>query len=130
VADVIIHFNEKDIDIKEETALTFVFAAIKHRCINVMRDAANRAVALRDHAEQVQDGLGFYYSEGHRPDQELDMEESVTARMDALSPLVRRTLVRHYADGVSVEDIAGEEGVDVEAVRKRLTRGRNMLKGE
>lgn len=60
----------------------------------------------------------------------IEASEALSSRFADLSPLVRRTLEQYYVEGLTVEDIAALEWVDEEAIRKRITRGRNLLKGE
>jgi RNA polymerase sigma factor (sigma-70 family) len=129
VADVVCRIAEKEIEIDPETAQTYVFGCIKNEAIDVMRMAQRRAVTLRDHAAQIQHNLGYFNKEAERPDTFLEAHTRLVDGVGALSPLISATLELYYIQGLSVEEIAEKQKVDVEAVRKRLTRGRNTLKG-
>ncbi len=56
-----------------------------------------------------------------------ELRELLQARIHALDPLYRETLLLYYYGGVSASDIAGLQAISEDAVRKRLQRGREML---
>jgi DNA-directed RNA polymerase specialized sigma24 family protein len=131
-----------DADIRQEVYLRILALPPeseinKHWCVvtydNLRADAykitKRRRELLADNEDQVRSNF-FADNQGDDPSYILSAAELMDDRMDALSTLVRRTMVRHYADGVGVEDIAVEEKVDPKAVYERLRLGRNMLKGE
>ena len=59
----------------------------------------------------------------------LQAMEELEERVSGLSWLLQGTLTDYYVNGMTPEEIATRDGENVEAVRKRLTRGRNELKG-
>ena len=48
--------------------------------------------------------------------------------LDRLPPLYRQVLRRHYLDGFSYREIAGEAGVPVKTIESRLYRARKLLR--
>jgi RNA polymerase sigma factor (sigma-70 family) len=119
VADTIITLQ--GMDIKEDTAYTFVCKVIKNKCYNIQRDSSRRATVLRDRVQEVQSGLGYLQSESTDPADIVEAEEELDDKVKELSPLLRAALTKHYIEGKGVEEIAKEEGSDP---------ARNTLKGD
>lgn len=56
--------------------------------------------------------------------------EEMRDRLDDLSPLLRETVVAHYIDGKTVDQIAADEGVSEDRIYKRLQRARDEVIGD
>ena len=96
---------------------------------NRARDNARRRELLQHNEDTVR---GNFYDDNQAadPSEVLSAIEEMDDRMDQLSPLVKKTMIMHYVDGLTVEDIAGKEWVEPKAIYERLRVGRNTLKGE
>lgn len=57
-----------------------------------------------------------------------ERQERLYRYLDRLPPLYRQVLRRHYLDGFSYREIAGEAGVPVKTIESRLYRARKMLR--
>ena len=89
----------------------------------------NRKRIERENSDAIK-AVFYEDNQAADPAEIVEAQATMSARLDQLSPLVRRTLEQYYVEGLTVEDIAALEWVDEEAIRKRITRGRNLLKGE
>lgn len=54
--------------------------------------------------------------------------ERMRAALAALSPVQREAIVLHELQGLTVEEVAGAQGVSASAVKSRLSRGRTRLR--
>lgn len=93
------------------------------------RDERRHRQILQDNADSVR-ATFFSENQADDPSDVLSADELVGSRYAQLSPLVRKTLEMHYIQGMTIEDIAGQEWVDPNVIYKRLQRGREILKGE
>lgn len=57
-----------------------------------------------------------------------EQQERLYRYLDCLPPLYRQVLRRHYLDGFSYREIAGEAGVPVKTIESRLYRARKLLR--
>jgi len=57
-----------------------------------------------------------------------EQEERLYRYLDRLPPLYRQVLRRHYLEGLSYREMAGEAGVPVKTIESRLYRARKMLR--
>jgi len=107
----------------------YVFLTMRHMAGNHLHKERNRKRLESDHYEDIVRGLGLNYS----PDDPAHLEEArglILTKLDSLSPLLRMTLEMYYLDGRTPREIAEAfEGDTEEAVRKRITRARNITKG-
>jgi RNA polymerase sigma factor (sigma-70 family) len=125
VADTYMYLKDKNVELIEDTASTFVIGAIKDRCANLMRDAGRRAEAVHKLAESLDEP-----ESAADPMDILMAEEEVQGRIERLSAIERETLQKHYVEGMSRQELADEEGCTLAVIDMRLMRGRNKLKGE
>ncbi len=121
--DLLVKLLEWD---KEEKELSkaFIQQCYTFSKIDEVRKARRRAELNETH--------GGWETDEFHPDplDQLIHEEEVGARMDSLSPLLMDTLVDYYIHGRTPEEIADEQGENVWAIRKRIERARNTMKGE
>lgn len=57
-----------------------------------------------------------------------EQAERLYRYLDRLPPLYRQVLRRHYLDGFSYREVAGEAGVPVKTIESRLYRARKLLR--
>lgn len=107
----------------------YISVSLLHRRQNDDRKEMNRRRLLDENAEQVVQNLSLGRAEND-PVEILSGQEDILIKLDSLSPLLRDTMIQHYVEGRSPEDIASIGNENVEAVRKRITRARNTLKGD
>jgi DNA-directed RNA polymerase specialized sigma24 family protein len=135
--DVRQDFYVKWLENEEEPTFTSV-NQIKAYCgsfLNYMKSNAdrvdrNRARLLQENAVHLEADLHVRQDVGADPMDLMIAEESIGIKLDSLSAVLKDTLTKHYVEGRSPEDIAEANDENVEAVRKRITRARNILKGE
>ena len=102
-----------------------------HMHMNETRKETNRKRLESENADSIAKELfDRQLHLGEDPSDVLEMEDSIGTLLDSLSALNRATLIEYYVEGRTPEDIAAANGENVEAVRKRITRARNQLKGE
>ncbi len=96
---------------------------------NVRRDEGNRARLREDNHDLIVNNLGLAATADDPADLSA-AEELILIKVLSLSAALRNTLIQYYVEGRSPETIAKMGNENVEAVRKRITRARNLLKGE
>lgn len=107
----------------------YIFNTLKHTSGNLRFTEINRRRIEQENHEAIISGLGLDESPDN-PAEEVEMQDAILTKLDSLSAVLRETLVQYYVEGRAPEDIAEANGENVEAVRKRITRARNQLKGE
>ena len=60
-------------------------------------------------------------------DEQFDSAELYKA-LDKLEPTRRQRVIMHYIDGISIVDIAEQEGVSPQAVQQSISRSLNFLR--
>jgi len=130
-----------DDDIRQELYVKMLemddFDITKRWCIttynnirmNTSRNEANRARLREDNYDEIVKNLGLDGVEAG-PEGTTDAESSILIHFNSLSALLRETLIEHYIEGRAPEEMALAHGENVEAVRKRITRARNLLIGD
>lgn len=101
-------------DGKATPSLPYLFKAVTHRCLNLLRDTSNRARLL----ERERDGLlspPRSWCEGRVVDRDLVVKLSAL-----LDDAVLTVLVLRYVDDLTQEEIAEVAGVSRKTVQKRL----------
>lgn len=85
-----------------------------------------------DHEQKsrIMDNIGFSANQSHHcPADEVLAEQEYEQRLQELSPLLRETLEAYTTEGLSYSEIAEREGDKIEAVRKRVVRAQQQLRG-
>jgi len=103
---------------------------VHNNMVNGDRRGEQRRAELRvDNYDTILNNLGL---DGHEDDpaEITEGEQHILKQYNGMSPLLQETLIQYYVEGRTPEDIAGENWEDPGAVRKRITRARNQLKGE
>jgi len=105
----------------------WLFRIVSNVCRTAARKRGSRIV-VQDH-----DGLTRFPSDGPNPEERVQEErvrEQVRAALDTLPSDQREALVLMYLEGHSVSGIVELTGASPSAVKMRLKRGRDALKGE
>jgi DNA-directed RNA polymerase specialized sigma24 family protein len=89
----------------------------------------NRARLMEENDDLIRSLYG-YNEENCDPLDELLALEEMEERINSLSPLLRDTFEAYYVEGRTPEEIAELTGDGIEAVRKRITRARDKVKGD
>lgn len=121
---------DEEIEFKNEEHMRgYVITALHNMTTNSVRVSARRKeIELERHDDIVR----VFNMDEHTSDP-ADIHEAldnIDEKVSSLTPLVHDTLEDYYVKGMTPEEIAERDGDKVEAVRKRITRGRNTLKGE
>ena len=95
---------------------------------NTRRDEENRTQLRADNYDAIVRNLGLA-GQADDPSGILESDDEILTKLDSLSAVLRDTLIEYYVEGRSPEDVAEANNENVEAVRKRITRARNQLKG-
>ena len=119
--DVFVRLIERRDHLRADYPSSLLYRIATNICLNRIRDAKNRKTSTDQKLlEQIAD----------LDDAEGQIEaRSVLARLFGLERESTRTMaVLHYVDGMTLEEVAGEVGMSVSGVRKRLRGLRASLK--
>ena len=119
--DVFVRLIERRDHLRADYPSSLLYRIATNICLNRIRDAKNRKTSTDQMLlEQIAD----------LDDAEGQIEaRSVLARLFGLERETTRTMaVLHYVDGMTLEEVAGEVGMSVSGVRKRLRGLRASLK--
>ncbi len=119
--DVFVRLIERRDHLRADYPSSLLYRIATNICLNRIRDAKNRKTSTDQKLlEQIAD----------LDDAEGQIEaRSVLARLFGLERETTRTMaVLHYVDGMTLEEVAGEVGMSVSGVRKRLRGLRASLK--
>lgn len=94
------------------------------------RDKSRRRELITENETLIRDNLHCNNNAGEDPLDILIAEEGIVIKLLSMSAVLRDTLTKYYVEGRSPEAIAKMDNENVEAVRKRITRARNLLKGD
>lgn len=115
---------ETDAEVKHPFTLGYTIA--QNLAKNHIRDEQHRREALRDNAVEVRK---LQAGGGEDPAAIVEAEERME-RLDSLTPILRSTVEDYYVEGLSIKEIAAKEGANESAVKVRLHRAREIVKGE
>ena len=119
--DVFVRLIERRDHLRADYPSSLLYRIATNICLNRIRDAKKRKTSTDQKLlEQIAD----------LDDAEGQIEaRSVLARLFGLERETTRTMaVLHYVDGMTMEEVAGEVGMSVSGVRKRLRGLRASLK--
>jgi len=119
--DVFVRLIERRDHLRADYPSSLLYRIATNICLNRIRDAKKRKTSTDQKLlEQIAD----------LDDAEGQIEaRSVLARLFGLERETTRTMaVLHYVDGMTLEEVAGEVGMSVSGVRKRLRGLRASLK--
>jgi len=94
------------------------------------RDKSRRRELITENETLIRDNLHCNNNACEDPLDILIAEEGIVIKLLSMSAVLRDTLTKYYVEGRSPEAIAKMDNENVEAVRKRITRARNLLKGD
>ena len=119
--DVFVRLIKRRDHLRADYPSSLLYRIATNLCLNRIRDAKKRKTSTDQKLlEQIAD----------LDDAEGQIEaRSVLARLFGLERETTRTMaVLHYVDGMTLEEVAGEVGMSVSGVRKRLRGLRALLK--
>ena len=118
-------------ELKEESVFGLAKEMARARSINHVTQETRRREIEQEHGMSINRTLTGQSAEtlAADPYEELPREEA-TNRLNNLSPLLRRILIAHYFDGISVAEIARHDNLTEDVVYKRLQRARDIVKGD
>lgn len=114
----------------EFVAFAQVKVIVHQMCTKLIRDETRRREIEQEHGESINNGLDGSREYLSADPMEIMAYEEMRDRLDELGPKLYNTVQRHYIDGVSVQDIAQQEGASEDAIYKRLQRARDVVTGE
>jgi RNA polymerase sigma factor (sigma-70 family) len=115
---------ETNAEVKHPFTLGYTIA--QNLAKNHIRDEQHRREALRDNAGEVRK---LQTGGGDDPADIIEAEDSMR-RLDSLTPILRDTVEKYYIEGLSIKEISATDGASESAVKVRLHRAREIVKGE
>ena len=122
VHDIFAHLLRNSLDLREDTAESYLLTSVRNRCLNVIR------------SRQIQERVEHLYlldlDTTITPTQRLEEElEALYKGIDQLEPPVGRDIImQHFRDGITFKEIANSLGVSETTVYKHLRRALNQLR--
>ncbi len=119
--DVFVRLLERRDRLDERHPSSLLYTIATHLCLNRIRDRGR-------HAEDPGDERLYRLATAGRPHAPSDAR-LLLGRLFGRQPASSRTIaVLHYLDGLTLEEVAGQVGLSVSGVRKRLRRLRHTLR--
>lgn len=122
VHDIFVHLLRYSLDLREDTAESYLLTSVRNRCLNVIR------------SRQIQERVEHLYlldlDTTITPTERLAEElEALYKGIDQLEPPVCRDIIMlHFRDGITFKEIANRLGVSETTVYKHLRRAINQLR--
>ena len=122
VHDIFVHLLRYSLDLREDTAESYLLTSVRNRCLNVIR------------SRQIQERVEHLYlldlDTNITPTERLAEElEALYKGIDQLEPPVCRDIImQHFRDGITFKEIANRLGVSETTVYKHLRRALNQLR--
>ena len=122
VHDIFAHLLDEHIDLREETAESYLLTSVRNRCLNVIRS--------RQIQERVERLYLLDYDTNIVPKERLEEELKVLYKgIDLLEPpICHDIIVQHFRDGITFKKIACRMGVSETTVYKHLRRALSQLR--
>ena len=122
VHDIFAHLLRNSLDLREDTAESYLLTSVRNRCLNVIR------------SRQIQERVEHLYlldlDTTITPTERLEEElKALYKGIDQLEPPVCRDIImQHFRDGITFKEIANRLGVSETTVYKHLRRALNQLR--
>ena len=122
VHDIFAHLLRNSLDLREDTAESYLLTSVRNRCLNVIR------------SRQIQERVEHLYlldlDTNITPTERLEEElEALYKGIDQLEPPVCRDIImQHFRNGITFKEIANRLGVSETTVYKHLRRALNQLR--
>ena len=122
VHDIFARLLDHPIELREETAESYLLTSVRNRCLNVIRS--------RQIQERVERLYLLDYDTNIVPKERLEEELKVLYKgIDLLEPpICHDIIVQHFRDGITFKKIACRMGVSETTVYKHLRRALNQLR--
>ena len=122
VHDIFAHLLRNSLDLREDTAESYLLTSVRNRCLNVIR---SRQIQERVEHLYLLD-LDTTITPAERLEEEL---EALYKGIDQLEPPVCCDIImQHFRDGITFKEIANRLGVSETTVYKHLRRALNQLR--
>ena len=119
--DVFVQLLMRQKRLRDDAPSSLLYRMATNLCLNRIRDAGRRRTA--PDSTLVEQIAGWDETEGRTEARDM------LARLFRGSPVSTRTIAfLHFVDGMTLEEVAGEVGMSVSGVRKRLRGLRASLK--
>ena len=119
--DVFVQLLMRQKRLREDAPSSLLYRMATNLCLNRIRDSGRRRTA--PDSALVEQIAGWDETEGRTEARDM------LARLFRREPASTRTMAfLHFVDGMTLEEVAGEVGMSVSGVRKRLRRLRASLK--
>ena len=122
VHDIFVHLLRYSLDLREDTAESYLLTSVRNRCLNVIR------------SRQIQERVEHLYlldlDTTITPTERLEEElKALYKGIDQLEPPVCRDIImQHFRDGITFKEIANRLCVSETTVYKHLRRALNQLR--
>ena len=122
VHDISARLLDEHIDLREETAESYLLTSVRNRCLNVIRS--------RQIQERVERLYLLDYDMNIMPKERLEEElKALYKGIDLLEPpICHDIIVQHFRDGITFKKIACRMGVSETTVYKHLRRALSQLR--
>ena len=122
VHDIFVHLLDSQIDLKEETAESYLLTSVRNRCLNVFRS--------RQIQERVEHLYFLELDTTIMPTEHFEEElRALYNGIDQLEPPVCHDIIMlHFREGITFKEIATRLGVSETTVYKHLRRALSQLR--
>ncbi len=124
VHDIFARLLDHPIELREETAESYLLTSVRNRCLNVIRSRQIQERVERLYLLDVDTSLNP--SEGGRLNEELKALQKGINELEP--PVCRDIIMRHFHDGITFSEIANRLGVSETTVYKHLRRALSQLR--
>lgn len=114
------------LELRSDTAKTYVFKAILNTCLSLMSKDSRRAELAEQNEEKIEQLCRA--KETHLdPAAELSAQRALTAKLQYLTPLLRQTFVDLVYEGYTPEELAKKQDVKPNVIYQRLHQLKKQL---
>ena len=109
--------------LKNQYPSSLLFRISTNTCLNMIRD--NRNCYLLD-AEDILESIAAY----DESEEKIIMQDILKKIFKKEKPSTREIVVMHFVDGMTLQEVAGEIGLSVSGIRKRIREFRARAKSK
>ncbi len=125
--DAVLRGYDKLNGLRDESRFrSWFFAMLLSRHRSRVRRPRRESVPIEETLGRREEPVG---EDGTRWEEERRRAERASLALEGLAPVQREAIVLHDINGFSVEEVAEMQGVTRSAVKSRLARGREQLRG-
>ncbi len=108
----------------------FMFRRYTNKYLNHIKKDARRREILAENEEEIRKLMFNTEDTVADPMDLFENEQEIRERFYALTGILADTLVKVYVEGMKPQEVALEEGEDVNAIYARIHRAKKILRGE